>query len=434
MLDWIFTSSPKSEEKHRHNNSPSTQRGNSLGTQGGNSPSIQGGNSLGTQGGPPALPAFPTGVVSPNKKKRLTPAERAKIFSDEVSKPQLDLKRIRELAFSGLPDGSLRSLYWKILLNYLPLDRTKWKSSLEQNRALYKEWHRDLHIDPRQSEVQESPEKEEVDHPLNTDQRSNWNAFFKDNHIIHEIEKDVHRTFPHLHFFQIGQDMEGAVITNPHYQALRSILFMWAKLNPGIAYVQGMNEILGPIYYIFATDPDNEFKVHAEADAFFCFTNLMSEIMNNFCKSLDKTSIGIQKQIIQLNDLLKKKDFQLWINLEEKQLNPQFYSFRWLTLLLSQEFELPDVLRLWDTLFSDKNRFEHLLNVCISMLVTVREQLLKGDFAENLKLLQSYPPTDIIALLENAKDIARPDYVAQYTSFDTSPQKSAFPLTNLLGD
>jgi len=47
---------------------------------------------------------------------------------------------------------------------------------------------------------------------------------------------------------------------NPHYQALRSILFMWAKLNPGIAYVQGMNEILGPIYYIFANDGDEAFK------------------------------------------------------------------------------------------------------------------------------------------------------------------------------
>lgn len=30
---------------------------------------------------------------------------------------------------------------------------------------------------------------------------------------------------------------------NPHYKALRNILFMWAKLNPGIAYVQGMNEV-----------------------------------------------------------------------------------------------------------------------------------------------------------------------------------------------
>jgi hypothetical protein len=40
-----------------------------------------------------------------------------------------------------------------------------------------------------------------------------------------------------------------------HYEALRRILFIYAKLNRGICYVQGMNEILAPIYYIFASDP-----------------------------------------------------------------------------------------------------------------------------------------------------------------------------------
>lgn len=54
-----------------------------------------------------------------------------------------------------------------------------------------------------------------------------------------------------------------------------------------------MNEVLGPIYYIFATDQEANFKEHAEADAFFCFTNLMSEIRDNFCKSLDKSQLGI---------------------------------------------------------------------------------------------------------------------------------------------
>lgn len=54
-----------------------------------------------------------------------------------------------------------------------------------------------------------------------------------------------------------------------------------------------MNEVLGPIYYCFATDPDGEWSRHAEADAFFCFTNLMSEIRDVFIKSLDKSDTGI---------------------------------------------------------------------------------------------------------------------------------------------
>lgn len=58
-----------------------------------------------------------------------------------------------------------------------------------------------------------------------------------------------------------------------HWEVCERILFIFARLNPGIAYVQGMNEILGPIYYTFVTD-SKESEEHAEADSFFCFTGL----------------------------------------------------------------------------------------------------------------------------------------------------------------
>lgn len=45
-----------------------------------------------------------------------------------------------------------------------------------------------------------------------------------------------------------------------HWEVVERILFIYAKLNPGIAYVQGMNEIVGPLYYTFATDPNSEWK------------------------------------------------------------------------------------------------------------------------------------------------------------------------------
>ena len=46
-----------------------------------------------------------------------------------------------------------------------------------------------------------------------------------------------------------------------------------------------------------------------------------------------------------------------------------FVSSRWLTLLLSQEFPLPDVLRIWDSLFADENRFDFLIYICCSMIM-----------------------------------------------------------------
>ena len=69
-----------------------------------------------------------------------------------------------------------------------------------------------------------------------------------------------------------------------------------------------MNEIIGPIYYTFAQHPDPQWKgyyylfiylfiyfllEHAEADTFFCFSNLMVEIGDNFTKKLDRSRAGI---------------------------------------------------------------------------------------------------------------------------------------------
>lgn len=62
-----------------------------------------------------------------------------------------------------------------------------------------------------------------------------------------------------------------------------------------------MNEILGPIYYILASDPDLECRTFAEADSFFCFTNMMSEIRDNFIKSLDDSQCGIGKTVCQVH-------------------------------------------------------------------------------------------------------------------------------------
>jgi hypothetical protein len=43
-----------------------------------------------------------------------------------------------------------------------------------------------------------------------------------------------------------------------------------------------------------------------------------------------------------------------------------------------------------------------LMRVCLAMLQHVRAQLLAGDFARNVKLLQRYPSCDVDVLLRAA--------------------------------
>lgn len=39
---------------------------------------------------------------------------------------------------------------------------------------------------------------------------------------------------------------------------MKTILTVFAKLNPGIRYVQGMNEIVAPLFYVFKNDLDEK--------------------------------------------------------------------------------------------------------------------------------------------------------------------------------
>lgn len=67
---------------------------------------------------------------------------------------------------------------------------------------------------------------------------------------------------------------------------------------------------------------------YAEADCFFCFTNLMSEIRDFFIRTLDETESGINYMMSKVCDCVKRHDYTVWSLLEKQELQPQYYSFR----------------------------------------------------------------------------------------------------------
>jgi hypothetical protein len=194
-----------------------------------------------------------------------------------------------------------------------------------------------------------------------------------------------------------------------HWEVVERILFIYAKLNPGQGYVQGMNEIIGPIYYTMAMDGDASWRQHAEADTFHVFTNLMSEIRDFFIRTLDNSSSGIKNMMNQLYSRLQAHDERVYKTLVTQEIYPQYFSFRWITLLLSQEFSLPDVLCIWDSLLADKKRFDFLIYVCCAMIIHVREDVLRQDFPHNMKLLQKFPPVDVRELINLAMRLREKD-------------------------
>lgn len=197
----------------------------------------------------------------------------------------------------------------KILLNYLPFDkRESWPDVLLAQRTMYDSFVTDIMC---HSTTSTSASTDHVNKtifftytkPLNQDPSSTFYKFFDDVKILEQIDKDVQRTLPEFAFFQsfahtqstssertisnraffamlqsvqsnthsiptpdeIDRVTPVLIMARPvdqqqHWEVIERILFVFSKLNPAVGYVQGMNEILCPIYFVLAHDGDEDSK------------------------------------------------------------------------------------------------------------------------------------------------------------------------------
>ncbi|CAO2141642.1 unnamed protein product [Urochloa humidicola] len=337
-------------------------------------------------------------------------------FKAALSKKVVNMGELRRLACLGVPDGGagVRPVVWKLLLGYLPTDRGLWPYELEKKRSQYSAYKEEFLLNPteklRRIEESKLSRKKELniertgllprlevtneEHPLSSGKSSLWNQYFQESEILEQIDRDVKRTHPDISFFSAKSNQE----------SLRRILIIFSKLNPSIRYVQGMNEVLAPLFYVFKNDPDPSSSASAEADTYFCFVELLSGFRDNYCKHLDNSSVGIRSTLSKLSQLLKRHDEELWRHMEvTTKVYPQYYAFRWITLLLMMEFSFNVCIHIWDAILGDpEGPSDTLMRICCAMLILVRKRLLAGDFTANIQLLQHYPATNIDHLLHIA--------------------------------
>lgn len=83
--------------------------------------------------------------------------------------------------------------------------------------------------------------------------------------------------------------------------------------------------------------------------------------------------------------------------MEKEGIYPQYYSFRWLALLLAQEFGLQETIKLWDFILSydGHRRFFFLDSLCIAILLARKKEIMENDFITSLPLIQRLKDLDV---------------------------------------
>ncbi|KAG5447254.1 TBC1 domain, member 5 [Clonorchis sinensis] len=356
----------------------------------------------------------------------------------EIEKTTVSLDDLRKHAVEGeLRKCCFRSVCWRICLGLLPLDTELWHSTLREQRDQFRKINACANDDPRFTNT--------LDHPLALERSSRWKHFFRMREIRQLIVQDVDRTFPNIHYFR-----------NPDVQqAMINILACYTEAT-GFDYQQGMHEILAPICFVLQWDSiayqrvceQNQLSAplqthlaavldhrFLQADAFTIFLRVMATIQKWYTceQSIPVSSISspvdtvssplssstwistpqLNPAIAFLNDLhnrlLKNLDQKLYCHLKALDIHPALFGLRWIRLLFGHEFELNDLLYVWDCIFAVDNSFAFVRYVYVTMLKHLSPMLLSRDYSDCLFLLMRFPSdVDITRIIQNALNLYNP--------------------------
>ena len=169
-----------------------------------------------------------------------------------------------------------------------------------------------------------------------------------------------------------------------------------------------MNEIIAPIYYIFSFDKTygvEDSIENIEADTFWTFNSLMSQLKDTFNREKDNEDIGVSGKVKRLKLMLKIVDLQLFNHFENYKLEFSTFAYRWFILFFSQEFLMIDILRLWDYIFAPDDKFQNCYFISLAILLLKKDELLISDLTGMLSNLKSLKGLNVEEIIGMAKQI-----------------------------
>lgn len=255
---------------------------------------------------------------------------------------------LKAMIFRGGIQHELRKELWKYMLNYYEWDSTaKWRTDRRKQRV----------DDYYRMKLQWKT--------ISDEQKVKFTTMKERENLI---EKDVQRTDRTNVYF------EGDL--NPNLNTMKDILMTYNMYNFDLGYVQGMSDLLAPIMVVM----DNE------VDAFWSFAGFMAKVESNFLMD----QLHIKLQLSNLKALLEFVDSKYSDYMERNDSSNMYFCFRWILILFKREFSFPDVMRLWEVLWTDLPCKNFHLLICIAILMMKKDDIIGNNYGFNEILKVSF--------------------------------------------
>ncbi|KAG2218741.1 hypothetical protein INT45_003059, partial [Circinella minor] len=294
-------------------------------------------------------------IPTHTRTKPITKEEWDSFFDSESGKISVGEPYVRKRIFCGGLDPSIRRDAWLFLTNVYPWDST----TVERERLANK--YRESYAKLR-SRWLDNPEVRE-------------SAEFMDQK--HRIDKDVHRTDRTVEFYA-KEDMPNPdpimhVGTNKNLEKLKELLCTYNMLDNDLGYVQGMSDLLSPLYIVIEDDL-----------VFQAFVGFMNRAKSNFY--MDQT--GMRRHLLTMDALLQFMDPKLYKHLQRTDSDNLFFCFRWFLVWFKRELSWDDTLTMWEVLWSDYLTEYFTFFVALSILDQHRDAII--DYLQSFDEILKY--------------------------------------------
>eukprot|EP00042_Codosiga_hollandica_P055671 m.785313 g.785313 ORF g.785313 m.785313 type:complete len:672 (-) comp59163_c0_seq2:6005-8020(-) len=195
--------------------------------------------------------------------------------------------------------------------------------------------------------------------------------------LIKEIKKDVIRT-------------DSTIITSDQAEHMIDILVTYALFDPVTGYSQGMTDILTPLLL----------TLEDEALSFWVFGGLMSKY---FSLRFDTSELGMRLLLDSTRSLIQFMFPATLDLLVEFDLISMYFAYRYLLLDFRREFSLPEVMRLWETIWSEY-RSKHFTVFLVTSIIQV---YFVPDLLRNREQRQVQNPLEIFAQYSQHMDLSK---------------------------
>ena len=338
-----------------------------------------------------------------------------------------DINKIRQICSHGLdecePDD--RAVAWIVLSYVFPNTPKEWNKIRAQNLETYKQFisyfdlvdfeNRDIHND-----------------------NSITDFGLKNNRLMEIIHGDVIRASHHIQFFpypdpnvEIEKEED---ILNPyhiHMRRLERILYIFGSLNPTKSYMQGFHELCSVFYYVYsqALPYFNNDWLEVETTVFYSFQQLFTHTsLNELYTTQDKSSL-IHKSLSHFMDLLKIHNLNAYNIIMIHRIDPLFFAFRWFNLLFSQEYDIPNLIRLWDSLFAYfDNLIDFAMYLGVARVDMLSDRISQDDYIQTMMTLQKVPVDNVMEMLRKANQFWEEDHPIEKTPFEKNPLEKILKL------